>query len=214
MVMAKYPKHIFAISAVLTVAIFLTGVMLGWGLDSYKENDVLNDLQFNELDTQSYFLEQQLLSNYGGDVCEVFESRVGNLRYMMSKIRSKFPADQEESLAPGIDLDYLKRKYFLSEMQFYLLLNDMKRDCGSEYTPIMFFYTKDDSTSERQGYVLDILDRTDENIAVLSFDKDYTDEPLINTLLAHYNISATSTLIIGNSKKEGFVSLAEINELV
>jgi len=211
----KYPKSAFIISAILTVAIFLTGVMLGWSLDSYKENDVLNDLKFNELDLQSYFLEQNLLNRYGGDACKVLQSRIGHLRYTMYKIGSKLPTEKEKTLGSGMDLDYLKRKYTLSEIQLFLLIEEMRNKCNSNYIPILFFYTKDNEESRRQGYVLDLIDKKYDNVVVLSFDKDYIDEPLINTLTSHYQINSTSTIVIAEKIiKRGFVSVGELRSII
>ncbi len=180
--MVKYPKKLFVKSATITLIVFLTGMLLGWSLDKYKEDEVLQDLKINELNTQSYFLERSLIKE-GKNYCDILQSRVKNIRYNLVKIGSQLPSSENSAISKKADLDYLKRKYTISEIQFLMLLNDLKKSCGKTYFPILFFYTKDDTLSKKQGYVLNwINEKYKDSVVTLSFDKDYEDEPLIISL--------------------------------
>lgn len=212
----NYPTRAFIFSAIIALIIFLAGMLLGWSLDKFRESDILENIQINELNTQSYFLEKNFIKN-SENICDILNSRVVNLRYTMTKIGSQLPANEEKSFwNQGVNLDYLKRKYTISEVEFLMLLRDLNENCGKNYTPILFFYTKDDSISRNQGYVLSwVNEKYQNNIVVFSFDKDYEDEPLINTLKLHYGISSTSTIVIDETiKKDGFVSKDEIDEIL
>ncbi|MFH1637987.1 MAG: hypothetical protein ABIB71_06185 [Candidatus Woesearchaeota archaeon] len=216
--MVKYPKKLFLMSAIITLVVFLTGMILGWSLDRFKESEVLTNMEVNELNTNSYLLEQSFIEK-SENVCEILHSRVGNIRYTLTKIGAQLPSSEESSLSSEANLDILKRKYFLSEVQFLLLLKDLNEKCGQTYIPILFFYTKDDSSSREQGYVLTWAnEKYKEKIVILSFDKDYADEPLINTLKLNYNVDGSSAVVIGDETMEGFVGkeemVAKINEML
>ena len=216
MVRQHYPKQAFVISAVLAIFIFLMGTLLGWSLDKYRESEALQDIQINELNTQSYFLEKDFIKG-SENICGVLESRIDNFRFLLTKIGSQLPSSEEKSLLQSeISLDYLKRKYFIAEVQFLMLLRDLKDNCGSDYIPIIFFYTKDDQDSRNQGYVLTWAnEKYNDNLIILSFDKDYDDEPLVNTLKLHYGVAGDSTIILNEKvKKDGFVSKEELDGII
>ena len=216
MVKHEYPKKMFMISGIITLFIFLMGFLLGWSLDKYRENDVLQNLRINELNTQSYFLEKDFIKN-SENICEVLNSRIGNFRYLLNKIGSQLPSNEQKSIWQNeINLDYLKRKYFIAEVQFLMLLKDLKSNCGSPYVPIIFFYTKDNGESQQQGYVLTWVNEIyKDNVVILSFDKDYEDEPLINTLKLHYGVKSDTSVIINETLKwDRFVSKDELDKVL
>lgn len=212
----NYPKKAFIISGILTLLIFFAGLILGWSMNNYREEDIFRNIRINELDTQSYFLERDMIQG-SNDVCQVLNSRIGNIQYMLTKISAQLPSSEESSFwQTEANLDYLKRKYFIAEVQFLVLLRDLKEKCGSSYVPILFFYTKDESTSNNQGFVLNwVNERYKDNVVILSFDKDYVDEPLINTLKVRYGVESPTTLIINEDiKREGFLSKGEIDGIL
>jgi hypothetical protein len=213
--MVRYRRKLLLKSAVITILVFFTGILLGISLDNLRENEVLTDLKFNELDTQSYFLEERFIKESGKDVCEILNSRIDNLRYRLVRIGSELPSSEESSISKNADLDYLKRKYTISEVQFLMLLNDLNENCDDSYIPILFFYTKDEAQSRDQGYVLTWAnEKYKENIVILSFDTDYFDEPLINTLKLHYNIKSKSAVVINEKTYSEFISKEELDKIL
>jgi len=212
--MVKYPKKAFMISAVITLLVFLTGMILGWSLDRFKEGEVFTNMEVNELNTQSYFLEQKFIEGED-EVCDILRSRVDNMEYTLTKIGSQLPSSEDSSLSSETQLDILKRKHVLAEVQFLILLNDLKDKCGSSRIPILFFYTKDDRTSKEQGYVLTwAYEKYKEDVVILSFDKDYTDEPLITTLKLHHGVEGSSAVVIDGETMEGFVGKDAMDEKI
>jgi len=205
--MKKQPDTfwMFVISIAIAGAIFLAGVLLGWTLDQIRESDILENIKYNELDTESYLIEKNFLEVFGVDECEVLRSRLWNLKYNINQIGLRLQDDSKKDIKTN--LDYSKRKYFLAEMKLLILLQDLNKRCNEKYLPIVFFYTKDDSRSDYQGLILTwINERYEEKVAILSFDRDYLDEPLINTFRKHYNITETSTLIINEQKFDDFLN--------
>lgn len=212
----KYKKHLLITSLVLASVIFLAGIALGWTLDHFRVNEVLDTIKQNELDTESYLVEQEFIKNFGGDSCELLSPRVTNLQSQITIIGHQLSKWGESSRSfKQQDFDYLKRKYFILETRAFMLIEGLKDTCGVDYNTILYFYSIDDEESLRQGYVLDELVRKYDNLIVLSIDKDYTDEPLIDVLNSKYEITAAPTIVVNsNVKLEGFIPRAQIESLI
>ncbi len=209
-------RRMFIISGILTVVVFSLGIVLGISLDQLREDDVFDNLRQSELDTESYLVEQTYINSFGGDVCAALSSRTTDLKFITTRIGQQLGKYSAKNFVLTSDLDYLKRKYFISEIKFLTLINDLNNNCNTNYVTILFFYTKDDQSSARQGYILsDLEEEYKDELIVLSIDKDYEDEPLVRMLKQRYNLSKDSTLVINNDKKiEEFTSKEELKKLI
>lgn len=69
--------------------------------------------------------------------------------------------------------------------------------------------------SERQGKVLDVLVKKYPNISVFSINYHYRDDPALETVKLHHNVTKAPTLIInGNLSFTDFVSLEDLESLL
>ena len=207
----KYKRHLLITSFIVATVIFLAGIALGWTLDNFRISAITTTLNQNELNTESFLLESQFIENFGGDYCTLLNVRIKDLRNNIVKTSDQLSTWGESKKFKESDFDYLKRKYFLLEIKFLFLLEDMTRTCGKSNDVILFFYKIDDSQSTRQGYALDELRLTRDDMIILSFDKNYADEPLIGILLTKYGINSTPAVVINGQKVlTGYASAAQI----
>ena len=191
-------KLIFFTSLIITAAIFSIGILINYGLDYIRIDAILNTVETHELDIRSYSIQQEFIDAFGGNKCEFMQLKVNDLKEELKQVGVDLSNYGGKSFFKKKDFDYLKRKYFLLELNFYNLIEKLNKECGKSYIPIIFFYETDDYPSERQGYILDDVSKLDEKVIVLSFDKDYPDEPLLNLLKLKYNITKVPTTIIDN----------------
>jgi len=211
----KFKQHLLVIAFALAGVIFLAGLALGWTMDNFKVSAITTALKQNELNSESFLLESQFMENFGGDYCDLLNIRITDLQKTIAETGEKLTTWSAGAKSKEQDFDYLKRKYFLLEIRFLFLLEDMTQTCGKTHDTILFFYTIDDSQSIRQGQVLDELRRTRDDLIVLSFDKDYADEPLIKVLLTRYGVKdAPATVINGKDVLTGYASSKQIEELL
>ncbi len=210
-----YQKRVFFTSFILTLIIFSVGLALSYLLDYARIDTVFTMLEENELNTEAYFVEEEFAETFNADKCPSMRSRIYEIKREITKVAQDLSNYGSKSIFKKKDFDYLKRRYFLLELRFYNLINDLNEKCGSSYIPILFFYEIDDDLSTRQGYVLDDLSQTDEyksRIITLSFDKDYEDEPSLEILLLKFNVTKAPTIIINNEiKDEGITYGGQIN---
>lgn len=201
----KYKQYLFVTSLIITVVVFCAGTALGWTLDNFKANSLLDVVKQNDLNAESFALESSFIQGFGGDYCTILDERVANLqRNIITTGKDLSSYGGNRKTLQESDFDYLKRKYFLLEARFLLLLQNMEKSCGNKYDVAVFFYKIDDASSLVQGYALDELRRNHSNLIVLSFDKDYVDEPLIGVLLSMYHVTDAPSVVVNGKTLTGY----------
>lgn len=203
-------------SLAITVCVFVAGLLLGWNLDTLRTDQILNDLRDNELDTESYLIEQGFWNSLGSDDCSFAEPRLNSLSIELAELGQYLNNYQKKNIFEEDDFAYLARRYFLLEVKGYILYNDLQEQCNITNDVILYFYGSDDDYSEKQGYVLDkVVDKANGTVDVFSINRYFEGDPALETLKLYYNVTMTPTIIInGEMKKEGFVSYEEIRELL
>ena len=208
-------KNVLIMSLVLTIVIFALGILLNYGLDFIRMDSIMGVITEHELSTDAYLAEALFSDVFDSNKCTVMNARINSLKKEVQKVGVELGSYSRFSFFNRKDFDYIKRKYFLLELQFLSLITKINTECNNPYVPILFFYQIDDDKSERQGFVLqEISKEYEDNVIVLSIDKDYEDEPLVQMLIQEYQITKAPTTIIGDIKKEGLFYSSELNELI
>ncbi len=202
-------------AAVLAIIVFTAGVAFGFALDNYKSQKISDEIQQNELHLESYIAEQGLIEAFGENECELLASRVSDIGATTRTLGDRLSRYGARSTFTK-DYNYLKQKYFIYEIKFLISVLDLNRNCNKNYKTILYFYSIDDSASEKQGLILDAIDiEQNHSIIILSFDADFVQEPLINLLKQKYDITASPSLVINNKfVTEGRASKEEIEEFL
>jgi hypothetical protein len=209
----RQKKQLMITSVLLAVFLFVFGTVLGYSVDSLRENRILDNIRQSEIDTESYILEQQFLEDFGIVSCDLLEGRIENLRqinYETGQQLNKWVEGKKFSLKQE-DLDYAKRRYFVQEGRLFLLIESLRQNCDASYNTVLFFYKINDDASVRQGFILDKISLERNDTIVFSFDKDFVQEPFVELLIDNYQIdNAPSVVINGEKKLEGFISSEEL----
>ncbi|MEM4239651.1 MAG: hypothetical protein QXK08_00455 [Candidatus Woesearchaeota archaeon] len=207
--------RIIVSSLLLTILIFALGILLNYSLDFMRIDAIADVMSQHELNTAAYLAEQEFTDSFGGNRCEAMNARIAQLKEEIKTVGADLGSYSSFSFFKKKDYDYLKRKYFLLELRFLTLIEQLNNECNRPYIPIIFFYKIDDDLSERQGFILaDLSKDYEQEVVVLSIDKDYKDEPLVQLLAAKYNITTAPTIIFDSQKKEGLVYAGELNATI
>lgn len=205
-------KNVLWSSFILTVLIFAIGILINHGLDAFRISTIEDVMGQHEIDREAYTVESLFAEAFGGEECDVMTSRISVLKEEIKKVGEDLGTYSRFSFFRRKDYDYLKRKYFLLEFRFLTLIETLNERCGQPYLPIVFFYEIDDDASERQGYILQELSKEyDQQVIVLTLDKDYEDEPLVDLFAEYYNVTHAPTIIVANEKYEGLVYEGSLN---
>ncbi len=207
--------RIIVSSLLLTILIFVLGILLNYGLDFVRINTIADVISRHEISTAAYIAEQEFTDSFGGNRCEIMNARIAQLKDEIKTVGADLGSYSAFSFFKKKDYDYLKRKYFLLELRFLALIEQLNRECNRPYIPIIFFYKIDDDPSERQGFILaDLSKAYEQQVVVLSIDKDYEDEPLVKLLVAKYNVTTAPTIMFDSQKKEGLIYTKELNDTI
>jgi hypothetical protein len=206
-------KYAFITAFILTTVIFFLGYVLSYTMDFVRMEEVTTTIQDYEISSQAYLIEQDMLQTMGGDRCEMLNSRIRSLRTEIKDVGGDLTKYGIKTALNKRDFDYLKRKYFLLEIQFYTLVMNLNRECGKEYFPVLFFYKIDDEDSQQQGFVLDDLAKDYRSqVVMLSFDGDYEDEKTVQILKSQFNVTRYPTTIIdGTAVIDHLAYTSELN---
>ena len=208
-------KRFLMISLGVSIIIFTAGLLLGVSLDDAKVNDLLFNINQNELNTESYLIEKEFISTFGGDECSLSNPRVDEISQEIANIGRLLTRYESGNLINEDEFNYLKRKYFLLEIKAYSLFTSLKEKCNYDYQTILFFYDIDSDESANQGNVLDALANLNKNVYIFSFDRKFTEDPTLETLKIHYDIKRSPTLMINDKvKQEGLTNLEDLSNLI
>ena len=206
-------KRIVIFSFVVASLIFISGVAMGVTIDKYKADTVSDELRQNQLKIDSYITEQQLISLFKEDKCIVIEDRLSEVSISTSELGNLLNRVSASKSFP-MDFDTLKREYIISEAKLFATILELNEVCKKKQNNILFFYKIDHLQSQKQGFVLDdIDDKFNHSITILSFDIEYTKEPLVGLLVKRYNITKAPAVVINNNIIiEGYTKLENIEQ--
>ena len=218
----KYKGMILA-SFVVTVLVFLAGILLGVGLNDLRNQDAFASLKTVSLNTESYVVEGDFIEFYGVNLteeqfCSNLRDRFYSLSDELNDIRHLVVSFEDANDFQGDDYDFLVREYFLTEIQLYLSLENFRSQCDDSIDSIVFFYGLD-AASETQGTVMDALIKERDDIFVITLKKDYNEgvsnvkakDPLFDLFEDYFEIDVTPSLIVNGEKHEGIVNYPNLN---
>ena len=208
-------KKILLRSLLLTILIFAVGILLNHVFDSFRISIIEDVMAAHEIDSEAYRVERFFTETFGGEKCEIMIARISDLKKEIRKVGEDLGSYSRFSFFRKKDYDYLKRKYFLLQLRFLALIEKLNKECDKPYLSILFFYEIDDDASERQGFILqDLSEDYDQHLVVLTLDKDYKDEPLVNLLVKNYNITEAPTIVIDDVSYVGLTYAGQLNASV
>lgn len=208
-------KGNYIIALILTICIFAIGVLLGALVtnERIKYMEQTSDVQRLEYDSM------QLQYMYLNTIVNDDEACVGATKTLEENIkeleetRKRLEEYSDKSIKVNREeFQNLKRDYILSEIRYWLLVNQAEKICKSNLVTILYFYSIGEcSDCTGQGMILDnIKKELKENILIFSFDADFKGEPMLDILKESYNITDTPTMVIENRKFTGLVPKSEV----
>lgn len=209
--MAK-AKHLFLTTVFLLIVVFILGVLIGRRLSSGNVDEITVFIKNNELNTESYLIEQELMENFEQGDCELANARISSLGDDLWQLgKSLSPEDAEQRLGTE-NYNFMKRRYHLLQIRTYILLYKLKQQCNDTDSVVLFYFSQDDEESKEQGRILDELVR-DYGINVFAIEYNYSEE--LSFLEEYYGVAETPTLIIDyDVKLPGLISYGNIKDLI
>jgi len=210
-------KGVFLKAAVLAIVLFAISLYVGYSIesDSYSKTEAkLGELQEGVENSLLFSMFVQT-HNDTEAVCAVLKSQLDETAQQTYNLYGELEESKSTSIFKGYES--LRKKYFLANMRFYLMLREYKQACGdASLQPILFFYTAYNACPScvAQGKVLDTVRYECKNARVYAFPLDAEELSIMKSFKAYYGISSAPSLVVGDKKYETLLGKGEIKELI
>lgn len=197
---------------ILTIVVFSAGVVLGIFLESARLNDAKQITLDEKVNLRSLQLQQNYIESGIAD-CNAFnqilEANINELTRKMEIVTEY----EKNAIFNQEEFDLQLRDYFLTEVQFLLISQEIDKKCDKDNLKIIYFYDEDKFNT--QGDVLDYVRKLfNGKVLVFSFNSAFDKEPMIRTLLTAYNITQFPSVIVDDKVFQGHTSVEVLLETV
>src|SRR3989344_4883048 len=182
-------RQALIIKVLLVVMVFSLGVILG---NSWKsDSDVDKLLRASELDAESFRVEQELFKNFELN-CGFAKKRLGALSEDLGRLGKVLVADNAREFL-GEEFDFHKKKFHLMQIRTFVLEKKLASDCEDSGNVVLYYYSKNDPSSQVQGQILDGL-VSEFDLHVFAIEYNYSKE--LRFLEEYYQINQTPALVV------------------
>lgn len=192
-----------------TSVIFFTAIIISnWFGQKKIENirtiqdQIATDILSSEVQTS--LLREFSCKEVGGTA---LSQELGNLGDKLSATQDIRGADDPQVIA-------LKKYYSLLQIKDFLLMRQVSQKCGTKYGFVLYFYGKDCTDCQRQGYVLTKLREDYPQLRVYSFDYNL-DISAVKTLVSINKIGPNlPALLVEDETSYGFQSTIDLEKAI
>ncbi len=202
-------------------AILMTAVLMALGFaavnmyDDTRYKGVLEKLESESVDVEA---AQQLLfyeSVYGstGQVCAAIQRSVELQVQKNIGLLGELEAAKKQTLFSSVET--AKKKFIVQNLQFFLLLEKARGECGSSGVLAILYFYPDKYYCEDcavQAAALDTLVKDCQEVRVFALPTDL-EVPVIEVLKERHSIQNTPSIVIDGKKYEGIVPPAELRQI-
>lgn len=194
----------------MTTLLFLSGFMFSKYLTEAKFGDLEQATQDIALQTASIETEYNLLlenpCSYGG---------FSKLTASLDELGERLVFNKAQKNQDTDRINSIKNNYFLLETRHWLFVQKLNKECGANYTPILYFYSEagDCGVCEAQGIVLSEIKKTNPETMIYSFDIN-SDYSLVNTIKAIYNIKTAPSIVINGTVYNELLTQEDVEKIL
>ena len=208
----RVTHKLYLFAFVVTVLIFSLGLTIGLVIEKERLNEVDKLSLAQQVDLKSLQLQQSYIESEAANceaLNEILEANIADLSEATSQI-----VDYTKKSVSDEELFELQlREYFLTEIQFLLVSNEIKEECYSDAVTMIYFY--DDNEYDVQGDVLGYLkNKFGNKLLVFSFDSNFEEEPMIEVMMKAYNVTEFPTVIANEIPFYGGADAEELTEFI
>lgn len=207
----KRKKQTLITTVLLVCIVFIVGVIVGNSWKTQSSSEISKVLRSSELDAESFLIEQELFAQFETN-CDFAKKRVDFLSQELWRLGKLLGRQDAKSHLGEDDYRFLKRKYHLMQIRTFVIEKKLQDECKSDTATVLFYFGKDDGSSEEQGKILDeLVEELD--LHVFAVEYNYSKE--LRFLEEYYGIESTPALVLNFTKPiKGVVSAEEIAEQV
>ncbi|HIH37804.1 hypothetical protein J4460_00195 [Candidatus Woesearchaeota archaeon] len=215
MVRERFRSSRYVAAAVITVLVFLLGVLLGLVIENERVTAIQRQnhqqqIEFSSLQLQYQYVDQLSLEQNCPALLKAFDRAVESLEN--SRLKLEYYTQNANTINKQ-DFEAMEGEYTLAQVRFWLFAKRSKQICNNDIVPIIYFFStkKECPDCDQQAFILTYLKKLlDDKLLNFALDGRREDEPMITILKSSYNVTSYPTIIIGDRVYEGFVSKEDI----
>ena len=204
---------------ILTVVVFLLGVLLGFSLEKNRLGDVEDQYQQFELRWNDAKLRSFYYQNLNPEFCD---SAIKENLDFADKIYQEGlkieDYDEASFLTKGLDIE--KKKYALLKIDFWLNSAVLKEKCNSDYKNVVYFFANNpdldtDAEQKTQSEILkDLKQKYGKEMMLIPIPIDM-DISIVNIMKDNYGIKKTPTILVDEKMKlEGLQEFDVLDQII
>lgn len=215
----KIDLRLYFMVGLLTLTIFLLGVVMGVLIDNIRLQSVTQASEEKELDYTSLQFQYLYLSTLenSNESCGVFQATLENSLRELSKSYEKIKGYEEESNLNKQEYKLVLRQYLLDNLRYWLFAQKTRELCEADTVNILYFYSGSYcDICPDQGVILTYFKNLfGERLLVFPIDADFSEEEhSISILMRKYNITTYPSIVLEDKKYEGVVPKDKLGELI
>jgi hypothetical protein len=203
--------YLYIVSFIIGTLIFISGFLITNQIVYKQEAKVLEENLNSFYSLFELGVERDLFSK---DVCSItFTEKAEQSFYFHRKLIT----DLEESLGKDDKKVLLQKKiYNIAQAQHYIIKSYQNKNCGENYTLILFFYSNEEEklkASEKIGAMLDSIVYGNPDVIVYAFDVSVENE-FVKKLAEKYSVSEVPSVVVNERTYSNLLNVNDINFLL
>lgn len=213
-------KRVYVQAGVLSLFVFLIGIMVGIWIDNYRLGGIRSALSEADINSYDARLLNSYLQRFGKEYCDVALEQ--NLAYNNKiyeegrKIEDKINAN---IFTPEVQQEW--RRYTLLQTQFWLNSVELKEKCGFDYHTVVHLSRQKNTTTAEEinnkvqaSVLLDLKEKCGSKMMLIPITAD-TDLIVVEAVAKQFDVSEYPAVIIDESFVfQGVTTGDKINELL
>lgn len=202
----------YVLAFILTLVVFSGGIIVGIILENAQLNSSQQIILKEKVNLRSLQLQQNYIG-LGTTNCNTLHSILENNIDELGKKMTLVIDYEKKAIFNQEEFNLQLQDYFLTEIQFYLISQEIDKKCPQDSVKVLYFY--DENKDDTQGDILRYLKKKFEaKILIFSLDSGFEQEPMINTLLTSYNITAYPSIVLGDKVFQGHRGVRELMKIL
>lgn len=215
----NFSKTRIFLAFIITFLIFTLGLTLGLLLDTQRIQWSERESKQQKADYESLQWQYLFLTSTEDkeETCillkAAFDKSVIDLGESLDRVQSY----RKQSQINDEDYALIERAYIIDNLKYWLLARQYKQECGGEYAIVLYFFSeKNCPICPDQGVILTHYKKIyEEKLLVFPINTDLeTQESSVKILQSRYNVTELPSIIVGNRKYSGVVSMESLAEII
>ena len=210
-------KNTYVKAAIITLFIFLSGIMLGIFLDNLRFSDIREQISGTEINYNDAILLSTFIEKFSKEACNTtLDTNLEFNSKIYAEGKSIEDAFNSNRFTPELEQEW--RKYILLQTQFWFNSIELKKNCNFNYSNVVHIFNlniedpQEKAINKLQSEImLSLKEKCGNKIMLIPLTAD-SNLSVVDAVLTQYNITKLPAIIINEKKVfQGLTSLDQLN---